>query len=193
VIVVRRGCLWLALRPPALSRAPHDPRAPYEAQRWIAIVASTPAVPALLLLALAGCAQPGLTSAVAIPSISPSEARIWIYRDYQPSESPNLAAVTINGASAGDAQPAGGAFYRDVPPGHYHIAVASYGTDTGQSSDIDLPAGEEAYVQIQSLSAWATGGGDDVGDFKRDTFYARLIPAKLARVQIARSPFYGGS
>jgi hypothetical protein len=147
----------------------------------------------VLLLALAGCAQPVLTSAVAIPSISPSEARIWIYRDYQPSESPNLAAVTINGASAGDAQPAGGAFYRDVPPGHYHIAVASYGTDTGQSSDIDLPAGEEAYVQIQSLSAWATGGGDDVGDFKRDTFYARLIPAKIARVQIARSPFYGGS
>lgn len=187
MIVVRRGCLWLALRPPALSRAPHDPRAPYEAQR------STPAVPALLLLALAGCAQPVLTSAVAIPSISPSEARIWIYRDYQPSESPNLAAVTINGASAGDAQPAGWAFYRDVPPGHYHIAVASYGTDTGQSSDIDLPAGEEAYVQIQSLSAWTTGGGDDVGDFKRDTFYARLIPAKLARVQIARSPFYGGS
>lgn len=55
-----------------------------------------------------------------------------------------------------------------------------------------FPPGE-AYVQIQSLSAWATGGGDDVGDFKRDTFYARLIPAKLARVQIARSPFYGGS
>ena len=118
---------------------------------------------------------------------------IWIYRDYQPSESLNLAAVTINGASAGDAQPGGGAFYRDVPPGHYHIAVASYGTDTGQSSDIDLPAGEEAYVQIQSLSAWAIGGGDDVGDFKRDTFYARLVPAQLARAQIARSPFYGGS
>ena len=97
----------------------------------------------LLLLAVAGCAQPALTSEVAIPSISPSEARIWIYRDYQPSESLNLAAVTINGASAGDAQPGGGAFYRDVPPGHYHIAVASYGTDTGQSSDIDLPAGRK--------------------------------------------------
>jgi hypothetical protein len=65
----------------------------------------------VLLLAVAGCAQPALTSTVAIPPISPSEARIWIYRDYQPSESLNLAAVTINGASAGDAQPGGGAFH----------------------------------------------------------------------------------
>ena len=40
----------------------------------------------VLLLALAGCAQPALTSAVAIPSISSGQARIWIYRDYQPSE-----------------------------------------------------------------------------------------------------------
>ena len=136
----------------------------------------------VLLLAVAGCAQPALTSAVVIPLISPSEARIWIYRDYQPSESLNLAAVTINGASAGDTQPGGGAFYRDVPPGHYHIAVASYGTDTGQSSDIDLPAGEEAYVQIQSLSAWATGGGDDVGNFKRAT---RSTPASSQRNLLA--------
>ena len=147
----------------------------------------------VLLLATVSCAEPSPTSAVAIPSIPPGEARIWVYRDYQPSESLNLAAVTINDASAGYAQPAGGAVYRDVPPGHYHIAVASYGTDTGQYSDIDLAAGEEAYVQIQSLSAWATGGGDDVGGFRRDTFYARLIPAEVARAQIAHSRFYGGS
>jgi hypothetical protein len=34
--------------------------------------------------------------------------------------------------------------------------------------------------------------GDDVGGFKRDTFYARLVPAQLARAQIGHSPFYGG-
>jgi hypothetical protein len=146
----------------------------------------------VLSLVIAGCAQPALTSAVVVPSIPSGEARIWIYRDYQPSESLNMAAVTINGAGAGYAQAGGGAFYRDVPPGHYHVAVASYGTDFGQSSNIDLAAGEEAYVEIQSLSAWETNG-DDVGGFKRDTFYARLVPAQLARAKIAHSPFYGGS
>ena len=121
----------------------------------------------VLLLAVAGCAQPALTSAVAVPSIPPGGARIWIYRDYQPSESLNMAAVTINGANAGYAQAGGGAFYRDVPPGHYHVAVASYGTDFGQSSNIDLVAGEEAYVQIQSLSAWKTMSGDMVSTERR--------------------------
>ena len=64
----------------------------------------------LLLLAVAGCAQPALTSAVAIPSISPSEARIW---------------------------------YRDVPPGHYRIAVASYGTEPASPQTSTFPPGRK--------------------------------------------------
>jgi hypothetical protein len=143
-------------------------------------------------LAASGCAPgPPTVAAAAIPPIPPGTARIWIYREYQPSESLNLAAVSINGANAGYAQAGGGAFYRDVAPGHYHIAVASYGTDFGQSSDVGLAAGEEAYIKIESLSAWTTGG--DLGAFKRDTFYARLVPPQLARAEIAHSPFYGGS
>ena len=161
-------------------------------QRWMQSSRLIRVLLRVPLFTVAGCTQPAPTAEVAVPSIPPGEARIWIYRDYEPSESLNMAAVTINGTSAGYAQPGGGAFYRDVPPGHYHVAVASYGTDIGQSSDIDLSGGEEAYLQIQSLSAWATGGGDDVGGFRRDTFYARLVPAQLARAQIARSRFYGG-
>ena len=97
-----------------------------------------------------------------------------------------MTAVTVNGANVGYAQPGGGAFYRDVPPGHYHIAVQSYGTDFGQSSDVDLAAGQEAYVKIESLSDWSSGG--DLSSVKRDTFYARLIQAEIAHI-----PFYGGS
>lgn len=146
---------------------------------------------AVAALAASGCAQTSAVGSVAIPPVTPGQARIWVYRDYQPSESLNLAAVTINGTSAGYAQPGGGAFYRDLPPGHYHIAVESYGTDFGQSSDVDLAAGQEAYVKIESLDAWTTGG--DLSSFKRDTFYARLIPAQLARAEIAHVTFYGGS
>jgi hypothetical protein len=139
----------------------------------------------------AGCADPHETRQVAVPPLPAAEARIWIYRDYQPSESLNLAAVSINGALTGYAQAAGGAFYRDVPPGHYHVAVASYGTDTGQSSDVDLAGGQEAYVKIESLSSWATG--PNLTAFRRDTFYARLIPAQLARNEIAHMAIYSGS
>src|SRR5260370_38892417 len=80
----------------------------------------------VLSLARAACAQPAATTTVAIPPIPPGQARNWIYRDFEPSESLGLAAVSLNGVDAGYAQPAGGAFYRDVPPAYYHIAVASY-------------------------------------------------------------------
>jgi hypothetical protein len=49
----------------------------------------------VLLLVVASCAQPELIYAVAVASIPTGEARIWIYRDYQPCESLNMAAVTI--------------------------------------------------------------------------------------------------
>ena len=145
----------------------------------------------VLLLATAACAQSAATTTVAIPPVPPGEARIWIYRDFEPSESLGLAAVSLNGVDAGYAQPAGGAFYRDVPPAHYHIAVASYATDFSQSSDVDLAAGQEAFVKVESLSAWATG--ENVGSFKRDVFYARLIPSQPARAEIAHMTVYGGS
>jgi hypothetical protein len=83
----------------------------------------------------------------------------------------------------------GGAFYRDVGPGRYHITVSSYGTDFSQSSDVDLAAGQEAYVQIQSLRSWV----ENKRNVQRDTFYARLIPSEIARPQIAQSAFFGGN
>jgi hypothetical protein len=148
------------------------------------------AAAACLTLAGVACAQPAPTASVAIPPIPPGEARIWIYRAYQPSESLNMTEVMINGVNVGYAQASGGAFYRDVPPGHYHIAAQSYGTDVNQTANIDLAAGQEAYVKIESLRSWASYG--DRNEIGRDTFYARLIPPQLARAEIANSPFLGG-
>jgi Protein of unknown function (DUF2846) len=145
----------------------------------------------LACLAASGCAQPPTVGAAIVAPMPPGEARIWVYRSFDPSESLNLATVAINGALAGYAQPGGGAFYRDVPPGRYHITVQSYGVDFNQSSNVDLAAGQVAYVKIETLNAWTTQG--DLDSFKRDTFYARLVPAQLARVEIAGSRYYGGS
>jgi hypothetical protein len=152
------------------------------------------AVVAALLLGLAGavgCARAPNTGAVAIPPIPPGKARIWVFREFLPSESLNLAAVSFNGSVIGYAQAAGGAFYRDVSPGRYLITVASYGRDFSQSSEVDLAAGDEAYIQIESLNAWTTGG--EMAAYRRDTFYARLVLPDQARAAIARLPFDGGS
>jgi len=145
---------------------------------------------ALGIAVLGGCARATVGS-VSVPPVPAGEARLWVYRVYQPSETLNMTKVTINGVYAGYAQ-LGGAFYRDVPPGVYHVEVESYGTDFNQSTNVALVAGEEAYVRIESLRSWATtyGFGFTAG---RDTFYARLIPNQIARMEITQSFFFGGS
>ena len=142
------------------------------------------------LLLLAGCVRTPLLGLAVVPPIPPGEARLWVYRTYVPSETLNMTKVTLNGAYAGYAQ-LGGAFYRNLPPGVYHVEVASYGRDFDQSSNVALVAGQQAYIKIESLRSWATtyGFGFTAG---RDTFYARLMLPQIAQAEIARSFFYGG-
>ena len=144
-----------------------------------------------LALAAGGCAHRVTVASAVIPPPPPGRARIWIYRDYIPSDSLNMAAVSINGATAGYAQSGGGAFYRDVPPGNYRISVDSYGKDTDQSAHIDLAAGQQAYVKIESLRAWTSAG--DESEIERDTFYARQVEPHLALAEMASTTYYGGS
>jgi hypothetical protein len=141
--------------------------------------------------ALAGCARNPTVGSIYVAPIPPGEARLWFYRIYLPSDTLNMTKVTLNGRYAGYAQ-LGGAFYRDVPPGVYHVEVESYGRDFDQSTNVALVAGQEAYVKVDSLRSWATtnGFGFTAG---RDTFYARLIFPQTARAEIAQSFFYGGS
>ena len=105
-----------------------------------------------LLLIAAGCAgQPDPTVApAAAPPVPQGQARIWFYRVWEPSESLNLANIDVNGAYFGTVAN-GGAFYRDVAPGHYHIAPVTYNRDFNQNRDVDLAPGQQAYVKILSL------------------------------------------
>ncbi|MGH7113009.1 MAG: hypothetical protein ACREE9_00755 [Stellaceae bacterium] len=145
--------------------------------------------PCLLLAALNGCVlqRPTVASA-SVPPIPPGEARVWVYRDYSPSETLNMTAVQMNGAYAGYSQ-LGGAFYRDLPPGVYHVTVDSYGVDFNQSANIALVPGQQAYIKIESLRSWV----ECDRRCQRDTFYARLIPTEIARAQIGQSFYDGGS
>lgn len=155
-------------------------------RRWLSVGAAC-----LFVTTFDGCVPRPTVGSAMIPPIPPGEARVWVFRDYSPSESLNMTAVTMNGVYAGYSQ-LGGAFYRDVPPGVYHVAVNSYGVDFNQSTNIALVPGEQAYIKIELLRDWATdyGFGFTAG---RDTFYARQIPIQLARAQIAQSFYDGGS
>jgi hypothetical protein len=134
-----------------------------------------------LLLITAGCAGPPAQVPVAAPPVAAGQARIWLYRDLQPSDSLNLANIDVNGGYFGSVAN-GSAFYRDVPAGHYHIAPVSYNRDFNQDQDVDLAPGQQLYVKILSSQSWDGACRDCV----RDTFYAWLIPTHVAEGEIAR-------
>jgi len=153
----------------------------------------------LLLLATAACiGSPPPTASVAIPPIPAGEARVWFYRPIDAYDSFSTPYIRMNDGIVAISQP-GGASYRDVPAGQYHIAVDSYGKDFNQDKDVALVPGQELFAEIVSLRDWIQGGGGggDTGggggaSYGRDTFYVWLIPAEVARADVARSAFYGG-
>ena len=136
-----------------------------------------------VMLIVAGCADPPTMPQVpaAASPVLAGQARIWFYRDWQPSESLNLANIDMNGSYFASVAN-GSAFYRDVPAGHYHIAPVSYNRDLNQDKDVDLAPGQQLYVKILSSQSWDGACRDCV----RDTFYAWLIPPQVAQGEIAR-------
>jgi hypothetical protein len=107
-----------------------------------------------------------------------------VLSSWEPSESLDLAPIDLNGSYVG-AVANGDAFYRDVPPGHYHIAPESSGRDFNQDRNVDLSPGQQLYIKIVSLDSW----GVSVSGCKncaRDAFYAWLIPPEIAQAEIAR-------
>jgi hypothetical protein len=147
------------------------------------------AATAFLLIA-AGCTQLPTTSSVVIPPIRSGVARLWFYRDGGPRETQERPYLRLNGQIAGISEP-NGVFYRDVAPGHYTVTVDSYlSTYVNQFADIDLGAGQEAFVKVLSQGQWVGGevGGSDV-----ENFYTQVIPAEAARADTARRPFYSGN
>jgi hypothetical protein len=135
----------------------------------------------VLLLTAAGCAEPSAQIFVAAPPVPAGQARIWFYRPLELSESLNLANIDVNSGYFGSVAN-GGVFYRDVSPGHYHIAPVSYNRDFNQNKDVDLADGQQLYVKIVSLQNWDGACRHCL----RDTFYAWLIPPEVAQIEIAR-------
>jgi Protein of unknown function (DUF2846) len=137
---------------------------------------------ACLAIVSFGCVPAAPTASPAIPPIPAGQARVWFYRDWDPSESLNLALIDMNGSYVG-AIANGSASYRDVFPGSYHIAPQSYGRDFNQDTNVAVAPGQQLYVKILSLRSWSEGFSRN---FQRDTFYARLMLPEVAQLEIAR-------
>jgi hypothetical protein len=147
---------------------------------------------ATVLLATAACSKLPATASVDVPSIPAGEARAWFFRDEGPYDSHARPGVRMNDAVVGIVEPQG-AFYHDVAPGHYHVAVDNYLGDVGATKDVDLLSGQQVYFKIVSLDNWYGGGGQSADtDYSRSAFYVWLIPTAVAQRDVARSPFYGG-
>jgi hypothetical protein len=145
------------------------------------------AATAVLLLA-ANCASLPPTSSVVIPPVPGLAARIWIYRNDAPNEPNQTPYARLNGQVAGVVQP-NGAFYRDVPPGYYTVAVDSYGAPySHQFAEFNLGGGQEAFVKVLSMRD-KVGSGEGLRTF----FFTQLVPPDIARPAVAVTPFYGGT
>jgi len=140
-------------------------------------------LPAALLLALAACAPAPSATVPAGPAPS-GQARLWFYRNYEPSVSFNIANIDLNGARIASVPAYGPAIFRDIAPGQYHIIAEGLVNDEHQGADVNLLPGEERYFMI----------GDDpieIGDlsvYQRDVFYVRPVTPEVARAQIAANP-----
>ena len=142
----------------------------------------------LLFATTSGAAPPPAGPYLATP-IPPGMARIWFYRDLNPNDIMAQAYIRLNGAAAGVSEP-GGAFYRDVPPGRYHIHVDSYVDDRHNDGDVALAPGAEAYAKVLPLENYVQGGGGDAGGgYRRNSFVVWLYPPEAARPAVARSFF----
>jgi hypothetical protein len=136
----------------------------------------------LLAALLAACIQapPFRDVAALLPPLAPDQARIYVYREWEVSESLSYAPrVYLNGVQVGDAVP-GGVFYRDVPaPETYFISVDTEGVYWNPFKTVALQPGETLYVKIESLSSWASGL-----TFQRPTFVVAIIPPEQAQREL---------
>ena len=116
----------------------------------------------LCILALASCTPPQpirATSQTQFPPVGPGMARVWFFRQVDPTSGNVYAGSPIvyaNGAPIRDV-PQGTVFFRDFAPGKYEFRVQPYGTPTPEHDTVQLAPGQQAYVQVQWEANWETG------------------------------------
>ena len=89
----------------------------------------------------------------------------------------------MHGVYVGSVEP-GGAFYRDVNPGIYHIVPENQYIDYNQNTNVAVVPGEQVFIAVLDLSSWANAVSGSQWYVRRDAWYARLVPPQYALAQI---------
>ena len=138
------------------------------------------AVAAVLLVA-AGIAPAAASIPVnPVTPVPPGQARVWFYRVFFPDDTRGMPAVRINGQVVGYAR-AGVTFYRDIPPGPYHVSVDSVGYDRDQAQNIIIGPGQQVYLAIVSQPYWV----EDFRGGRQPTYYVWVPSLQLAGAEMA--------
>jgi hypothetical protein len=116
-----------------------------------------------------------------IPS---SAARVWFLRQFEPGESLQMPMIFVNGAPLASSQP-GTVFFRDFAAGPYAFSVETCTRDFNQVATLNLTAGSQTYLEVQSLSSFRNW------DCVTDTFYVRAIPAERAQLYFPQLTYLG--
>jgi hypothetical protein len=145
---------------------------------------------ATLVVLLAAALSSPVSAAGTTGGPPPGQARIWLYRDYQPYISLARPYLRFNGRAVGISEP-GGAFYRDVPPGRYEITVDSQGRDVNQFARVTVAVGDEIFVEVDAVRHANCGVGSRSGTCP-PTFYTLVRPPRVAVSAIANSTLHGG-
>ena len=110
---------------------------------------------ALVLAALlAGCASvPTFDQAsTGLPPTPTSEARLFIYRDFEPYQSLSWVPVFLNGTVTGAVGP-GRVLMRDLVPGTYTIEAVSQGLWPNQAKTVIVAPGQTVYAKVQTFKS----------------------------------------
>ncbi len=141
----------------------------------------------LLLVACTAGLPQAIFGSTSLPPLAADRARLYFYRDYEPSESLAEPWIYLNGQPTVLSIP-GHASYRDVLPGEYRITVDSHGVYPNQFKTIRLSAGEEAFVKIESLASWDQGL-----TWAHDTFVVALIDPPEGKAELLGMRYAAGT
>ncbi len=141
------------------------------------------------LFAVAACG-PQMPPPAAPSPMPAGVARVWFYRDFFPEDSGDIPLISMNGNPIGYAGQ-GISYYRNLPPGDYHVTVDSVGVDLYQSQDVTLAAGQDHYIKIMSLPSWASGSG--MPPYRRGTYYVAVVPQQRAAAEMLHTTYFGGN
>lgn len=120
-----------------------------------------------------------------IPALAAGQARVWFLRQYQPGESLRTPMMFVNGVPLATSQP-GTALFRDFPPDTYTFSVETCTEDTNQAATLNLAAGSQIALEVQSLRSFRS-----LGCLVDETFYVRPIPPERAQLYYTQLTYLG--